>query len=151
MNEPLKNQYEEFEKLGGKPMLEKVAKIFYDKIYQHEWIGKYFSHIDQKIIESQQVDFMSSALGGPKDYCGKMPIPTHKNMMITAELFELRQKLLLESLNEADASQGLIDKWLKIDEAFKSGIVKESISDCEKRFFTDIILDFKDPNQKKAS
>ena len=151
MNEPLKSQFPEFEKLGGKAMLEKVAKIFYDKIYEHEWIGKYFMHIDQKIIESQQVDFMSSALGGPKDYCGRMPIPTHKNMMISEDLFELRHKLLLESLKQADASQELIDKWTKIDEAFKSGIVKNSISDCEKRYFTDVILDFKDPNYKKVS
>ena len=34
MNTPPKENYPEFEKLGGKPMLEKVAKIFYDKIYE---------------------------------------------------------------------------------------------------------------------
>lgn len=148
---PLKEQkYEAFELLGGKEMLKKVSKIFYDKIYEHEWIGLYFEDVSQEIIESQQVDFMSASLGGPKEYCGKMPIPTHKNMYITPDLFELRQELLNEALNEAKASEELKEKWLRIDEAFKGGIVKSSMSDCEKRFFTDEILHFPNP-LKKAS
>lgn len=136
-------EYIEFEKLGGKEILQKVAKSFYDKVYEHPWIGKFFQHIEQEIIESQQVDFMTSALGGPKVYCGRLPIPTHKNMLISPELFELRHKLLLEALHEAKASDDLIVKWTKIDAAFKDGIVKSNISECEKRFFTDDILDFK--------
>jgi truncated hemoglobin YjbI len=142
LNKPLE-EYEEFNKLGGKEMLQKVSKIFYDKVYEHSWIGQYFAHIEQEIIESQQVDFMTSALGGPKVYCGRLPIPTHKNMLISSELFELRHDLLLESLKEAGASEELIAKWTKIDNAFKDGIVKSNISECEKRFFTDDILDFK--------
>ncbi len=54
----------------------------------------YFKEIDQEIIETQQVDSMTSALGGPKVYCGKLPIPAHKNMFIWTDLFELRHDLL---------------------------------------------------------
>jgi truncated hemoglobin YjbI len=142
--------YPQFEALGGKEMLKKVSKIFYDKIYEHEWIGQFFKEVDQEIIENQQVDFMTSALGGPKVYCGRLPIPTHKNMYITPELFDLRQSLLKDSLIEAKASEELIEKWLKIDEAFKSGLVKNNMGECEKRFFTDEILVFPNP-MKKAS
>jgi hypothetical protein len=64
-------------------------------------------------------------------------------MMISEELFELRQKYLSEALNEAKASVELTDRWLTIDEAFKRAIVKKSLTDCKKIFFTDDILDFK--------
>ena len=138
---------EKFESLGGRAMLEKISKIFYDKIYEHEWIGLFFKEIKQETIESQQVDFMTGVLGGGNIYCGKLPVPAHKHMMISQELFDLRQELLKESLTEAGACQELVDKWLKIDEAFRSGIIKKNINECEKRFNTDEILDF--PNPKK--
>ncbi|EQC44713.1 group 1 truncated hemoglobin [Bacteriovorax sp. Seq25_V] len=136
------SKFEEFEKLGGRGMLIKISKIFYDKIYEHPWIGLYFKDISQDVIESQQVDFMTGALGGDQIYLGKLPIPAHKHMFITNELFDLRQSLLSEALSEAGASEELKTKWLKIDEAFKSRLVKKDISECEKRFNTDEILAF---------
>jgi len=149
LNLPISNvNLSKFEELGGKQMLQKVAKLFYDKVYEHKWIGQYFQAVSQEIIESQQVDFMSSALGGPKVYCGRLPVPVHKNMFISEELFEIRHSLLLESLHEANASEELIAKWTKIDEAFKSGLVKKNIGECEKRYFTDEYLSFPDPAKK---
>lgn len=150
MNSPLEEEnLKRFEALGGKAILEKVSKIFYDKIYKHEWIGQFFKDIPQDRIESQQVDFMASSLGGPKNYCGRLPIPVHKNMFISDELFDLRHELLIESLKEANASEELIAKWTKIDDAFKSGIVKKNLGECEKKFFTDEILFFPNPSEKK--
>lgn len=46
-------------------MLRDVSKIFYDKVYKHEWIGQYFQSVPQDLIEAQQVDFMAQSLGGP--------------------------------------------------------------------------------------
>ena len=134
-----------FDEVGGIPTIAKVHKIFYDKIYAHLWIGKFFQGIDQKVIESQQNDFMGQNFGGPVYYLGKLPVATHKHMLITEELFELRKTLLLESLIEAKVSPEHIEKWLKVDGAFKNGIVKKSRDDCEKRYFTDSIQDFENP------
>jgi len=140
----------EFEALGGRAILEKVSKIFYDKVYEHPWIGLFFKETPQETIESQQVDFMTSALGGGNIYLGRLPVPAHKHMFITEELFDLRQDLLNEALVEANASKDLIDKWNKIDEAFRRRLVKKSVSDCEKRFKTDELMIFKDPTKKVA-
>jgi hemoglobin len=140
-----------FEELGGRPILEKVAKIFYDKVYEDNWIGEYFKDVDQKVIEEQQVDFMSMALGGPKVYLGKLPVPAHKHMMISDELFVLREKLLDQAFVEAKACQELINRWRKIDQAFKAKIVKKSLAECEKRFKTDEIMDFPKPSSYKKS
>lgn len=140
-----------FMEVGGRPLIEKVHKIFYDKIYADPWIGKFFISIDQKVIESQQNDFMGQSFGGKSSYLGKLPIPAHKHMLITEELFLLRTRLLTESLIEAKVSPEHIEIWLKVDGAFKNGIVKKSISDCVKRFVTDELECHENPNIKKVS
>lgn len=134
-----------FEELGGKIMLDKISKIFYDKIYEHPWIGKFFIDIDQETIQSQQVKFMMGNLGGPKNYTGRLPQAAHKNMYITEELFSLREKMLIEAFEEAGACEELKLRWLKIDNAFKNVIVKKSLSECEKTFTGDEILDYPNP------
>lgn len=132
-----------YEEIGGRETLNKVHKIFYDKIYKDPWIGLYFANIPQEHIENQQSDFMAQIMGGPQMYLGNQPIPTHKHMFITLELFELRTKYLTESLIEVGLSEEQIQRWLRIDQAFKSGIVKEKVEDCKKRYNTDEILDFR--------
>ena len=139
-----------FALIGGRPTLDKVHKIFYDKIYAHAWIGKYFHGIQQEIIETQQSDFMAQAMGGPAMYLGKLPIAAHKHMLITEELFELRTQLLIESLKEAGVSEKNKELWLKIDQAFKKGIVKKTVSECSLRFNTDEIINVKKPSKISA-
>ena len=140
-----------FDEVGGLEVIKKVHKIFYDKIYAHQWIGKFFQGIDQNVIESQQTDFMGQNFGGPVYYLGKLPVAAHKHMLINEKLFELRSFLLEESLCEAKVDPEHIKKWLKIDSAFKNGIVKNSINDCQKRFFTDELQVFLDPFEHKKS
>ena len=139
-----------FDRIGGRPTLEKVHKIFYDKIYAHPWIGQYFKEIQQDIIEIQQTDFMSQAMGGPAIYCGKLPIAAHKHMFINLELFELRSQLLQDSIREVGLKKEEEEAWMKIDQAFKKGIIKNSLSDCQLRFNSDEIVNFSNPD-KKAS
>jgi len=134
-----------FEALGGKRTIEKVHRIFYNKVYADPWLKQFFSHIKQDIIEGQQNAFMAQAFGGPRLYCGAFPIPAHKHMNITAELFEHRHTLLKEALEQAGISKSHIEKWLSIDGSFRKGIIKNSIDACQKRYLADEILDFKKP------
>lgn len=139
-----------FEKLGGRPTLEKVHKIFYDKIYAHPWIGQFFKDINQKHIEDQQTDFMTETFGGPTVYFGKLPYVAHRHMYITEELITLRAELLKESLIEAQVPEDLMLSWLKIDGAFKMGIMKDSLEDCEKRYQSEDIIVIENPFKKAA-
>ena len=145
------SRLEDFEKLGGRNILVKMSKIFYDNVYDHPWIGKFFQGIDQGIIEAQQVDFLQGALGGEKVYCGKLPIPAHKHMFISDDLYNLRTDLMLSALKEVNASAELVEKILKIDASFKGGLVKEKIDDCKKRYNTDELLIIPNPDIKKAA
>lgn len=121
------NKISLFEAVGGFPTLDAVHKIFYDKVYAHPWLGKFFEGHNQQAIEKRQTNFMAEKMGANNEYYGKQPLMAHRNMYITEELFDLRQKLLEESLREFKLESVLIDRWLRIDAAFKKQIVKPSI------------------------
>lgn len=116
-----------FDAVGGLPTLQRVHKIFYDKVYAHEWLGQFFRGHSQEAIEYRQTMFMGEKMGGPVEYWGKDMQYAHEAMYITQELFDLRHALLEESLREAGVPEALRERWLKIDGAFRKQIVKDSI------------------------
>lgn len=127
-----------YEAVGGLPTLEKVHKIFYDKIYAHPWLKQFFAGHNQEAIEGRQTSFMSEKMGGPK-YLGKPLKQVHENMYITQELFEVRHEILKASLQEAGLTDEFITRWLKIDNAFMKQIIKPSVE----TFYRDYHFTFK--------
>ncbi len=105
---------------------------FYDKVYAHPWLSKFFSGITQEHISAQQADFMQGVLGGAKIYCGKTPVHAHMHMHITPEVFDLRQELLRQALEETNTHPEVARKWLSLDEAFRGKLVKAR-SECKLR------------------
>ncbi len=116
-----------FELVGGLPTLQNVHKIFYDKVYVHPWLGKFFAEHDQTAIETRQTQFMAEKMGSDRPYFGKGMQMAHRAMYITPELFEIRRNILRESIKEGGVADELAERWLKIDSAFSRQIVKDSI------------------------
>lgn len=131
-----------FNRLGGKSIFIKVHKIFYDKAYADPWLSKYFTDKPQLVIENQQTDFMVQLMGGPKIYGGKSPKSAHQHMNITSELFELRTKLLSESIKEAGVNDELRQEWLDADQTFKRALEKKSVEECTRSYPNQAILNF---------
>jgi len=127
-----------YEAVGGLPTLEKVHKIFYDKIYIHPWLKQFFAGHNQEAIEGRQTSFMGEKMGGPK-YMGKPLKQVHENMYITQKLFDVRHEILKASLQEAELADELITRWLKIDDAFMKQITKTSVQS----FYRDFHFTFK--------
>lgn len=140
-------EHNEFEQMGGRNSLVAISKIFYDKVYQHAWLKLFFEEIPQQHIESQQVDFMQKVLGGDNIYAGKSPPAAHQHIFINEEVFEVRQKLLIESFSEARASDALIEKWLNLENSFKRVLLKSSPKACKGRYKSDPVLAFPNPEQ----
>ena len=67
---------------------------------------------------------------------------------ITEELFELRTRLLEESLVEVGVPAWLRARWLKIDGAFKGRLVKQSVSECQGRYKTEPIMVIPKPSAR---
>lgn len=129
-----------YERLGGGDCLAQVHRRLYDKIFDHPVFRVFFADKNRDHQETQQTDFMASKFGGPAEYRGRLPDGAHQHMYITDEHFELRHKLLAETLDECGVEPDLRDQWLAIDMSFKSAIVKSSLGDCKKRYNTDTII-----------
>ncbi len=129
-----------YDQLGGRECLERVHRRFYDKAFNHPILGAFFNGKSQQHQEDQQSDFMAAQFGGPQRYGGRFPDGAHQHMFITEAHFELRQKLLAETLDECRVAPELRDRWLVIDRNFKSQIVKTSIDECKKRYTKDTII-----------
>ncbi|MFA6921488.1 MAG: group 1 truncated hemoglobin, partial [Gallionella sp.] len=75
-----------YEAVGGLPTLQKAHKIFYDKIYAHNWLGQFFAGHNQQAIEDRQTSFMAEKMGSTDRYLGKDLKMVHEAMYITREL-----------------------------------------------------------------
>jgi len=126
-----------------------VTEEFYEIVYADEWLKHVFT-IDQKIITSQQIDFMVDALGGERRYGGKSPADAHPHIFVTEEMWNRRESLLNDAMTKVGAPADLRSKWLKIDLAFKKHIVMKDESECRKRFFSDEIIVVYNPAKKVA-
>ncbi|MDH5408912.1 MAG: group 1 truncated hemoglobin, partial [Gammaproteobacteria bacterium] len=111
-----------FDRIGGMPTLERVHKIFYDKLFAHPWLKQFFVEHPQEIFEKQQTTFMAGLMGGPKVYAGKTPKMAHQNILITDEMFELRSSILSQSISEANIADDLRDEWLEADRTLKQAV-----------------------------
>lgn len=128
----------------------KINKAFYDKVYQDLWFKDIFAVIKQEIIETQQTDFIVGALGGPRRYCGRNPKDAHPHMVITEEMWEVRERFLIEAFNETNCPQEIRERWIKIDESFKRAIIQPDPEKCKKRYNTDQIINIPNPYKKAA-
>ena len=128
------------ELIGGFSILEKVHKDFYDKVFAHPSLAPFFEGTKQNIIEEQQSAFSATQMGGENIFSGKTPKSCHQVMFITPEHFELRNKLLYESILKIGLSEELAERWVKLGELAKPVIVKTDISQCKKRYPTEAII-----------
>lgn len=117
-----------YDAIGGLPTLQRVHKLFYDKVYAHDWLGQFFAGHSQQAIEDRQTSFMAEKMGGPDPYLGKEIRMVHEAMYIDRELFELRHELLDASIREAGVPDDLRERWLRIDGAFMQKIIKPSVA-----------------------
>ncbi len=123
---------------------------FYELVYKDFWFKEIFKVIDQKVITSQQTDFMVQAFGGPKKYGGRSVLDAHPHIFINEEIWQKREDLLKEAFRKMNTPMDIQEKWLKIDDAFKRSIMKNSIDDCKKRYATDEIIYVPNPFKKAA-
>ena len=104
-----------FDELGGMPCLERVHRIFYDKLRGHAWLKGVLAGVRSQHLESQQSEFMSRLFGGPVIYAGRMPRDAHVHMFITEEIFLLRHEILDQSLIAAGIRSDLQKPRLHYD------------------------------------
>jgi len=134
-----------FDEVGGRPCLERVHKVFYDKILADPWLRGFFLDNDQWHLEIQQTEFMMRLFGGPVIYAGRMPKYAHRHMYIKEDVFIARHKVLEESLISVGIPVDLRERWLEYDFGLKLALVKKDISECQRRYVDEPIVEVKKP------
>lgn len=134
-----------YDELGGKACLDRVHKIFYDKILVDPWLKGFFKDNEQWHLEIQQTEFMMRLFGGPIIYRGRMPKYAHIHMFIPEEVFMIRHQILEDSLKVARIPANLIERWLAYDMGLKLALVKKSTSECQGRYKNEPIVFIEKP------
>ena len=129
-----------FDQIGGRPCIERVHTILYDKLLTHPWLKGFFVGKECWHLEVQQTEFMIGLFGGTKVYGGRAPMRAHQHLFITEEVFMLRHDMLAKSLIEAKVPTEHHERWLQIDMSMKSAIIKKTVDECEGRYRTEEII-----------
>ncbi|MCH8862873.1 MAG: group 1 truncated hemoglobin [Proteobacteria bacterium] len=128
------------DEIGGRDTVVRVHDILYTKLFAHPWLKAYFVNSTRSILQSQQDDFWTGLMGGPKRFGGRSPRDAHIHMYIPADAFAIRHELLGEAIDEAGVAPLFRDQWLALDDGFARAVTSKSIEDVVPRFKTDDVI-----------
>lgn len=103
-----------------------VLESFYPKVYADEQLSAFFRGVTMARAIDKQYSFLRQAMTGEKIYFGDRPRNAHHWMIITHELFDLRQSLMVQTLREHGLSESQIQRWTRFEEYFRPDIVKST-------------------------
>tara|TARA_A100001234_G_C12421578_1_gene298850 strand:- start:57 stop:419 length:363 start_codon:yes stop_codon:yes gene_type:complete len=114
-----------FNKYGGKETVGQIVVKFYQKVMADENLKKFFKNSDMKVLISHQTNFISQALGGPKEYTGLDMKAAHQNMEISQEDFNSVAGYLKETLEEFNVEAQDIDTIIGVVAPLSEHIVSK--------------------------
>ncbi len=106
--------------------LKLILDDFYQQVYQDERLSGFFQNSTMKRSSEKQYLFMRQLFTGEKVYFGDRPKNAHHWMVISDELFDYRETLMRNCLQKHGLAEHLINRWINLDENFRSHIVKHT-------------------------
>ncbi|HED33960.1 MAG TPA: 2Fe-2S iron-sulfur cluster binding domain-containing protein [Gammaproteobacteria bacterium] len=103
-----------------------ILDDFYHQVYQDSKLSPFFENATEKRSSEKQYLFMRQLFTGEKVYFGDRPKNAHHWMVISNELFDYREQLLIECLRKHALAEHFIQYWVELDESFRQDIVKET-------------------------
>lgn len=95
-------------------LLTTVLTDFYTTVYADDKLSSFFSGVTkQRLIEKQYL-FVRQILTGEKVYFGDRPRNSHHWMVISDELFDHREPLMLNSLRKVDLSEPMLQRFNRL-------------------------------------
>lgn len=112
--------------------LHAIARAFYDKVYAHPWIGRFFEGVSQPRQELKLVRFFHLAWHDPVfgPLQGQYLKEEHAHMYITHALFDVRQELFAAAMRELGHDEALVQVFLAFNERWRPSVVKASLAEC---------------------
>lgn len=129
-------------------LLNRILREFYKRVFQDPLLSPFFTRVTQSYIAEKQYLFLRQVMTGEKVFFGDRPRNAHHWMVISDELFDYREALMLDVIREHGLPEELVQRWQKIEAEFRADIVKDRphgkiIDGVEMPFegFEEVVLD----------
>lgn len=128
---------EMWEALGEGCLLSDILDDFYTRAFSDNRLAPFFHGVTKQRAREKQYLFLRQLFTGEKVYFGDRPKNAHHWMVISEELFDYRESLMLECLRHHGLAEHLVERWKNMENSFRAEIVKDT---PWKRKFGDIEL-----------
>ena len=98
-----------YDQLGGAGSVAAAVEMFYHRVLADPLLKPFFVSVDMGSLKSQQIDFLTQAMGGPADYKGPTMRQAHEHLQIQQTHFDRVAGHLVETLQELQVAQHVID------------------------------------------
>lgn len=115
-----------YDRLGGEPAIKAVVDEFYDRVLADPQVGRFFKAKQMPGLKANQVDFFTTALGGPKKYKGKSMADAHQKLKIRGEQFDAVAGHLADTLAHLGVDKASADEVMAAVAPLKEEIVNET-------------------------
>jgi NAD(P)H-flavin reductase/ferredoxin/truncated hemoglobin YjbI len=116
---------EMWEALDNGKLLRTILEDFYTDVYNDELLSPYFSHTHKENSIQKQYNFLYQTFSGEDVFFGHFPRNGHHLMVISNELFDYRENIMISKLKKYNLPDHLIDRWVKMEEKYRVQIVKD--------------------------
>lgn len=106
--------------------LSAILRAFYDVVYTDERLSPFFHRVTKQRAIDKQYNFLRSIMLGSRDYFGEKPFNAHHWMVISNDLFDYRERLLMNIARQHDLPEPMVRKWAGLHELFRREIVKST-------------------------
>lgn len=115
--------------LSDGKLLSKILADFYTKVYDDPQLSPFFIGTTKQRSIEKVFSFYKQIFTGEKVFFGDRPRNAHHWMVISNQLFDYRENLLLGMLRKYGLADHLIKRWRRMEESFRRDIVKnEAVS-----------------------
>jgi len=106
-------------------LLTQILDDFYTRVYDDELLAPFFHGVTRQRAMEKQFLFMRQLFSGEKVYFGDRPRNAHHWMVISDELFDYRETLMVDCLRRHGLAEYLVQRWRAAEECFRKDIVKD--------------------------
>ncbi len=113
-----------WEALENGKKLTRILTDFYTKAYMDPRLAPFFHRTTLQRAIDKQYNFLQDMFSGSKLYFGEKPFNAHHWMVISDELFDYRERLIMKVAREHGVPEHLLGRWAAVHELFRREIVK---------------------------
>lgn len=117
---------EMWEALGEGYVLSEILDDFYNRAFSDDRLEPFFHGVTQQRAREKQYLFLRQIFTGEKVYFGDRPKNAHHWMVISDELFDYREALMMDCLRRHGLPDNLIERWRNMENSFRADIVKDT-------------------------